>query len=888
MARKHKIQKALTHLVQAIVRFAQKLTSRDTYRFLRTAFVTSRRRLQAGFVLPTTTLLIIVMMLVVSTLIFRSYQRSVDVVGQYQEQQVRNAATPAIERAKAKLELLFSDQPGGVYTQTAGIPPETTLEAILADNDSYYTFRDEERLDLVLPGNTPAQTAWSFQTDSNGDGVNDTTTAYAIVLRSSRPEGAGLKTMDPRLADADPSLYTLLNSDKDKADYFVVRNGPIVITQADAVSCKPRFTAEETGASNEFVQGWFQVGGSDALLMKNFQVYAVSVPNSVIQGNAVNPVISTVQYQQDRNFQRANKWGAWFRTDIEINPAAPFNWNGAIHSEGSLFISGQKDFVGQLISAPASCFFHPKSNSDVTLWGHLVNSLLSKDAILSGKVNFDTYPDGTRELVKNDTDSTTASGFNLSLKPEPILLSNKSEAWAGDLKDSKDQQWDTRNVASRVAVLQDSQAPPYIDDTYRADNRYGPKPGYGKAEPDANGNLTVTPICDMGQKIGGGCSIGTAWNLTGDDDVIRDEPRDPILEPDSYGLDGYWERRARGQGLRVMVGQRLQLGNAFGWNKDRNNDGDYDDLYERDPLNPQDTAAATRSHELRQRRTQRDNLAAVQSTLIYHKDDKGSKGYEPAAVVATTVHPGTEQTLKNSATFETIKFVKKTDTWFNDLGETDTTGIIGVDFFNGYGTNGWEFAAPDVTKLEVQTALTNLANFAGDLDGAYPPKQEAGKVHPAPYLTMWGNFSSLRRALADASPSLADQTTNQTAAATLGMLAYNINYLQSYDYTDADNQSKALDGTASNGLNALADALYELQDGTYNLATKNYEVMELNSTGKLVYRGLVTNAGNPPVAGDYALPPEAYITALEKSEILILLQPMQSIRKWIVSLNLLV
>ena len=151
-----------------------------------------------------------------------------------------------------------------------------------------------------------------------------------------------------------------------------------------------------------------------------------------------------------------------------------------------------------------------------------------------------------------------------------------------------------------------------------------------------------------------------------------------------------------------------------------------------------------RKHELRQRRTQYDNLAAVQATTVYHYSDN-SAGYDPLAVVATTVHPGTENTLRNSATFETITFNDST-------GTTQNPNPVALDFFNGRGTNGWEFAPPTVTDATIANsqplgqALRNLAYFAGDYDssdntgGAYPPTQEAGMVHPYPQLTMWGNF----------------------------------------------------------------------------------------------------------------------------------------------------
>ncbi len=770
MARKHKIQKALTHLVQAIVRFAQKLTSRNTYRFLRTAFVASRRRLQAGFVLPTTTLLILVMMLVVSTLIFRSYQRSTDAITQFQRQEVINSATPAIDRAKAKLELLFKDR-------NAADVGEEILESVLkkpADpNDDIYKFPDETRVVLPGTGNPVRDIAWKFESDTNGDGEKDTTTVYTIVLRTTVDD----MTMAPGLPGE------LITSDQDKADRLLVRNGPLLAARPDLPNpeaCQIKQDDEnDENDENSPVFGWFPLG--TALFQKNFQVYALSVPNSVVKGETTaNRSIATIQYQQDRTFEGLNKWGAWFRSDLELTPGFDFNWNGAVHSEGNLFIKPEKQFRLYLISSENSCFYKPEINSEVSTWGHLVYGAIAGDA-KAGTFDLDVYPNSPNsQTVDADTDSTTKTSnfLEMSLNPSNILTNNKSEPRDPDFNfeattDTATWDSDTNLRKTRVNIGKVS-PPPYVDDTYRADNLYGPKPAYEQPEiieQEGRDTYSVDPP--------DGFRMGTPISK---DEWTLNKPSNRVLKPNEYGLDGYWERRASDPEasdprLRVIVGERLELGNAFGWKGDA------------DPLYPQQADDGTNikkgskgSHEFRQQRTLRDNLAAVQATAVY------DGGTTPAAIVATTVHPGTAETLKNSATFETISFAKKDKAEFSRVNNND---LIVTDFFNGRGTNGWEFEVPTAPN---QNAINNLVNFAGDFagdeyDGAFPPKQEAGKVHPFPFLTMWGNFSSLGRN----NGSLADNTTQQTAAATLGMLAYNINYLQSYDYEDNQAQLEALD-----------------------------------------------------------------------------------------------
>ncbi|MGF1537873.1 MAG: hypothetical protein ACFB4J_15525, partial [Elainellaceae cyanobacterium] len=68
----------------------------------------NRRRLrQSGFVLPTTTLLLLVVSLSVGAMLLRSYDQAAQTIGDRQQQAVVNAASPAVDRARAKLDYLF-------------------------------------------------------------------------------------------------------------------------------------------------------------------------------------------------------------------------------------------------------------------------------------------------------------------------------------------------------------------------------------------------------------------------------------------------------------------------------------------------------------------------------------------------------------------------------------------------------------------------------------------------------------------------------------------------------------------------------------------------------------------------------------------------------------
>ncbi len=772
---RHKLGKSFMNLLQTIGQLGRYFSLKAFYRLWRNFLLAYRQRTQAGFVLPVTVLMVVMILLIVTSLMFRSYQRSEQVIGAFQTQQLQNAATPAIERAKAKLERLFSDKEGGLYQRTSGLPNESIMEDnLLLKKREIYTFPDEAwiKLDTNGDGSPDQDAGWTFKTDTNGDGdkddPEDLITAYTIVFRATKPvSSTALKTVDPKLVGTNAGEITFqpFNNETEKANNLVVSNGPILpkVEETTAAGCQVTINPDDPNRPE--VSGWFSI--SSAVMMKNFQVYAVSVPQGITSGQGGNAALSTVLYQQDRTFSSGNKWGAWFRNDIEINPGFDFIWNGAIHTEGSIFTRPEKGkFRSFLIGGKNSCFYRPETNSQITARGHFVNSLLwGANSAFTGQVLVDRYSDTNSISLTDALDSVLDSAIsgnaaNLALNALKILTQNASQP-RGNIAfaDIKDTAWDNQELKERVHILQASSPPPYVDDTYRADNIYGPKPGYGRPQKDANGEYTVIPNLKIGERLT-------------EDRLIRDDA--PVLEPESYGLDGYWERRARGDGMRVIVGQRLELGNAYGWK------GNDDPLY---PPNVNPSAPTTFITNLsRQRRAQRDNLAAVQATLVYH-NDSSSKGYEPVAVVATTVHPGTKTTLENSATFEQSPLISN----------------VYTDFFYGIGTNGWEFdpksakwnfAAP-TSNAAMKNALSNLANFAGDPDGAFPPKQENGGdiVHPYPYLTMWGNFSNLRRALEQNRDSLADKTTIQTAAATLGLLAYNVDYLQKFDYNSASNST---------------------------------------------------------------------------------------------------
>ncbi len=951
-----KLAKTVQSLLRQIWRLHRSITKSTIAWLLRTALVINRRsrHATAGFVLPTTVLLILVVTLTAGALTYRAFNTSTRTIADTQSRVIYNAATPAIDRARSKIEFMFDSNKDTRFP--GGVPPESLLVSMMLNgspgvtikNDvvqplTYaggnsngmgntqdpYTLPDETRADINRDG--LADNAWRYRIDTNGDGNQDATVIYSILL-STPPDG-----------NADqPGWKKLIGmTDRQKADgeldpsnpsrrVSYVRHGPLN-DASRASSCRV-----STGGGG-VEKGWYESGNNTSNLSKNFQVDAFVVPDS---GGAGSNTYTTLEFSQDRIVQRGNKWGAWFRNDLEIFPGPQFNWNGAMHTEGSLII-GNNSFSAYLISSPSSCLFSPESNSEITITDTLDSDIAApnnvfKGILASGKVNDSSYGGASLIYLQNGNgfststlDSTRdwASGSNpyeISLNPVDVYI---RDGYRSRAPNPTNVPYYSRNNNFGSRIRSDDADAPYVDDTYRADNRYGPKLVYDKASGIPSGRR-VGQIIQPGDNV----SRDPSKNLAAQDKLLA---TDPAAGGDSanIGLDGYWERRARNQGLRVLVGQRLELGNTNGWEPPKNRpddgdtgvggnqpqnpsrpapvsyplgtpDSDLTDLRsvnlatnvvtsglsdvsqadvdvsdsEGDPLYP---PHGTNSHEAIQRRTLRDNLAAVQATAVYHA--AVDRDY-PVACFASTAHPGSPFTLRQSINFVPTFFVNSAPNGTPNLTSAEDTLLL-TDFFNGRGTNGWEFEPPMGTATAFATAmndinspmriaLTNLAQFAGDhvsdaQTGAFPPTQEPGRVHPYPDLTMWGNYSNLRRTLAqlnttsynDLSP--ADKTYLQTAACTLGMLAHNIDQVQRFDPRNPNND-RARAGT-SQVMFQLGVDLRNLMNGRVDEAAGDYEVLPRAQLATYGYSNTGTYDQNLYNPRDYdRVPAEAFLGKLRE------------------------
>lgn len=765
---KHKYTRAFTHLLRQCIKLHKKL-KRSAVRWLtRVLRVNFRRQGQGGFVLPTTVMLLLIVTLVITTLLFRTLSRTSQVIVERNQQVIYNTATPAIDRAKAKLEYLFRQD----TRLPAGVVSDSAIQSILqapATGTDLYTFPGETRLTNFQDSSTPSNpgVGWYFT-------EGDKTIAYSIIFKKQATNTVGNTTT---------TYADVKNAATTKAPYFVVRNGPVNTNQSTLDNCGGIVQL----AANE--RDWEPI--NSATLAKTFQVNAFVVDKP----NSPNRTVTTLELQQDRQVDKGNKWGAYFHYDLEVAQDPTFRWNGAMHSDANMFFGPySQQFKSYLISSPASCVNTSASDSKVTVSSYSTSGATTfQGQIIAGRLDKSVGTNGqqfggasTFDLFNSNgsaptldqafgtgTDSVTpgtATPADMAVEPVALLTEEvfKSRSTSDNTNQTyRDTAWKTQPVNVKKRIFNEETIPPYLDDTYRADNLYGPNPTYdGK------------PINKSSTKIPATSRVGDAIPSSDPnfDALTRNTAPDP-KNPEALGLDGYWERRAVTGGLRVIVGQRLKLTEQLL------------------PANPVTPSGMGREHEFLQRRTQKDNLAAVQATAVYHY--QSGNGLTPVACLATTVHPGTAETLKRSSTFERMPFKRNVSTTDPVTGVVTTTLIddaaIYTDFFTGRGTNGWEFSFPADTP-QLQRALQNLANLGGDPHGAFPPRQDSalssavtGQIvtHPYPEMTStFGDFSHLRRALAVpiGLRTIADQSYIDTASCTLGMLAYNMSFVTQYDY----------------------------------------------------------------------------------------------------------
>jgi hypothetical protein len=186
------LSKAFQTFTREVTRLCRSMTKGTIDWLLRSAFVMSRKvSPNSGIVLPTAIMLILVVSLAVGALTYRAYTRNIQVITSNQQRVIYNAATPAIDRARSKLEFMFDSSQDNRYP-SGGVPaedylakmmlndgvgfPQSLIKGETGDAANPYLLPGETARDLP---NTPGKdNAWSFRADTDGNGTEDATVVY--------------------------------------------------------------------------------------------------------------------------------------------------------------------------------------------------------------------------------------------------------------------------------------------------------------------------------------------------------------------------------------------------------------------------------------------------------------------------------------------------------------------------------------------------------------------------------------------------------------------------------------------------------------------------------------------------------------------------------------
>ncbi|MEG4092520.1 hormogonium polysaccharide biosynthesis protein HpsA [Microcoleus sp. Pol12B4] len=380
---KSKLSKVIVSLLRRIAGVTRSGAKRLMRAMLQALMAMGRRaRLpMAGFVLPTVTMVLLVVILLTVAITLRSFDRANTARNVRVNQQVLAAATPALDRAKAKIQFMLREDP----QRPTATPSDNEMYRIMSSTSGQdnYTFGDETRLRLKYdldgqngvaaldPAKLPdaekdeqINTGWRYPVDTNNDGKYDTFTLYGVFFRSPPriPSGANAgeftRPRKPLEARTPPMSLGVLKK-----------------------GCE---AAAGTIASLVGDSGWYRMNGR---LLKSFFVYTVNVPitSTDISGNGLDTTkyqpftgttsISALEYQQDQSRIPLSNNAVVYEDDLEISPGPAVNINGRMITNSNLLVTGlNADDSLKLyqVSSQNSCFYE-QENSKIIVGGNVVN-----------------------------------------------------------------------------------------------------------------------------------------------------------------------------------------------------------------------------------------------------------------------------------------------------------------------------------------------------------------------------------------------------------------------------------------------------------------------------------------------------------------------------------
>ncbi|MCC3602432.1 MAG: hypothetical protein JGK24_04130 [Microcoleus sp. PH2017_29_MFU_D_A] len=391
---KSKLSKVIVSLLRRIAGVTRSGAKRLMRAMLQALMAMGRRAKLpvAGFVLPTVTMVLLVVILLTVAIVLRSFDRANMARNVRVNQQVLAAATPALDRAKAKIQFMLYEDP----QRPTSTPSDAELYRVMSANTTatgtssgdLYKFADEERLILKYPLknttlNTSAtadpkkaplekigtgiveseaiNTAWRYPVDTNNDGFFDTFTLYGIFFRNPPLDSTSLAVARARKP-------------------LDARTPPMALGSLD-----PACLSEGAGDNVATLvgdSGWYKLDGK---LRKSFFVYTVNVPikDTEVAALGANKYkaftgtssISALEYQQDQSRIPLSNNAVVYEDDLEISPGADLNLNGRILTNSNLLVTRTNDtanFNLFQVSSRGSCFYD-QENSKIQVAGNVVN-----------------------------------------------------------------------------------------------------------------------------------------------------------------------------------------------------------------------------------------------------------------------------------------------------------------------------------------------------------------------------------------------------------------------------------------------------------------------------------------------------------------------------------
>ncbi|MEH2204574.1 MAG: hormogonium polysaccharide biosynthesis protein HpsA [Nostoc sp.] len=414
MSRKRQLFKVIQKSFRQISKQLLSAINKQIIWLLRTISGTQRRRgsVNSGFVLPTVAMVVLVVVLLTTAILFRSFERSKNASNVRVNEATMQAATPALDRAKAKISALFADP-----TLPRSVPSNLTLYNTLINKLPVYTFGDETPITLAynlnkstsnpkieagssmaLENQENIQTAWKFPADTDNNGKFDSFILYGIYFRTP-PQTGTTQTRSRSPLDA--------------------RTPPMLPAKAGG-ACD---VAGDTSASLVGSSGWYKLPTGE--LKKSFFVYAVTVPISdIAQATSLdttkyekyrgNKGFSALEMQQDRSQVSITNNAVVYEDDLDITPGPRFRLNGRIFTNSNLFTGEtSEDITFYQVSSRYSCYYE-RENGKIVVGGNIATSNPISTTNLGG-TRIDLFrennaPDTSKSLA--DTNKTTSNNSN--------------------------------------------------------------------------------------------------------------------------------------------------------------------------------------------------------------------------------------------------------------------------------------------------------------------------------------------------------------------------------------------------------------------------------------------------------------------------------------------